>query len=309
MFETEQPTCSNCGNSDVSLFEYRPESDASICQCCGVVLTNIGWLELTNAVVTPQTAETADNKVGDVPPTKHAYKGSYDRRAYIVERLRAACLRDPQVPPEDQQLIQQEYIRQAQTNWIERQRADKKYITKRDIQNVLRSLDKQYKLKTGKKGTYATRYLEKWKSIKAFLGAPVKVYTPEQVAKVGARLMRFSSQWNLYQPAAHAKDRDVWIFKNRKDFPSINFMIRRIHQDLKLKGMDADFPIPQTTSSKKQLQELAEFLNPSSRPKFKQTTLPFLKQPVILDNAGGITTESEELPYFPDFIELVPVEE
>ena len=104
-------------------------------------------------------------------------------------------------------------------------------------------------------------YLEKWKSIKVLLGGKVKVYTPEQLAKVGSRLIQYSGQWNTDQPPGDKYERTNWRFKSRKDFPNFNFMVRLIHDQLSIKGFDNDFPIPTTPNSVKQLNRSRKTLH------------------------------------------------
>ena len=91
--------------------------------------------------------------------------------------------------------------------------------------------------------------------IKAFLGGEVRVYTTDELAKVGAKLMQYSGKWDYMQPASDKEDRNLWFFKNRKDFPSVNYILRKIHRELGIKGMDSDFPIPITSNSVKQLNQ------------------------------------------------------
>ena len=126
---------------------------------------------------------------------------------------------------------------------------------------------------------FTTRYLEKWKSIKAFLGGEVRVYTTEELAKVGAKLMRYSGKWDFMQPASDKEIHNLWFFKNQKDFPSVNYILRKIHRELGIKGMDSDFPIPITSNSVKQLNVYIQKMHPDDESSVVQTSMDnFLKK-------------------------------
>jgi hypothetical protein len=258
--------CSYCGNFDYTRFDYNVGTDVCTCMECGEVLTEMHWNDLMacSAYVEPgmepeQPQESVVSK---------SFKGTYHRRAYLMERLSAACLREPDINDDDKRKIISEYEAYSQQSWFHKQRYNKRIIDKRDIQSILRSLNKKNNTKL-----FTTRYLEKWKSIKVLLGGTVKVYTPEQLAKVGAKLMQFSGKWDFMQPASDQEKRLHWYFKNRKDFPSVNYMIRLIHRELGIKGMDGDFPVPITVSSLKQLRRYTRKLLPNDQPAFVQQTL------------------------------------
>ena len=110
------------------------------------------------------------------------------------------------------------------------------------------------------------------------LGGKVKVYTAEQLARVGSKLMQYSSQWDIDQPPHDKHDRSRWKFKHRKDFPNFKYMVRLIHDQLGIRGFDGDFPVPTTPNSVRQLKRFATHLEPTLQPKVKQATLDnFLK--------------------------------
>jgi hypothetical protein len=211
------------------------------------------------------------------------------------------------VPEDVQQEIIAEYTRKANSNYFEKLRAARKYINKRDIQSILRSLDVKHLRESGERKKYSTKYLEKWKSIKKLLGGEVQTYTPEEFSRVGARIMQYSSQWDFHQPPSRSKDRSVYKFKNRKDFPNLNFIIRKIHDDIGLKHLNKDYPLPKTRGSIGLLEEYYAFLDNKPIRKFKQTTLPFLKAPVQTPDAGvddsGMAGEAEQ------FLELLDLPE
>jgi hypothetical protein len=119
---------------------------------CGAVLENMGMADLfVCSTVQPELEGTATE------PTQAKYKGTYNRRAYFSERLSAACLLEPDIPDDDKAKIQEAYNIYSNKNWIQRERRKTGSIHKRDIQQILRSLNKTYKT-----SRFTTRYLEKW---------------------------------------------------------------------------------------------------------------------------------------------------
>lgn len=183
--------------------------------------------------------------------------------------------------------------------------------TKKEVQKLLRFIDKSEHKKSGcwfmankKKccrgligvcGGYPFQYskhcLEKWNTILAeVMNTYLPTYNEEQMGKIGAYFMRFSTLWDYWQPAAHKDTRDVWKFKNRKHFPSINFAIRIAHKMLNIKGFDRAFPIPNTKSSTSKLQDFWVHmfdalkidgvpLSKKKQPVYRQLTLPELISP------------------------------
>jgi hypothetical protein len=264
MQEQPHPTaCTVCGNEDVTTFQYNYDDNTTTCTQCGAMLDSIGWAEYIQMV--PPPPKDADAK------TKRKYKGTYNRRAYIVERIAASCMCEPEIKPDEHKdIIKAEYEKYSNRSYFERLRAQNKLINKKDIQSILRSIDKR-----NGNSKFTTKYLEKWKSIKNMLGAQVRVYTPEESIRVGSSLCQWSGLWNDAQPPSRAEDppeQRPWVFKYRKDFPSLNYMIRRLHKKHGIKGMDSSFPLPVTKGSTGKLSELAEYIDPT-RPKYVQPTL------------------------------------
>lgn len=102
---------------------------------------------------------------------------------------------------------------------------------------------------------FSKQYLEKWNTILSeIMGTQLRAYTLDEMAKIGSAFAKFSRLWDLWQPPEHKEDREVWRFKNRKHFPSINYAIRTAHRIANIKGMDSCFPIPTTKSSTNKLQ-------------------------------------------------------
>ena len=85
--------------------------------------------------------------------------------------------------------------------------------------------------------------------------------------------MQYSGQWDFMQPASDKEDRVHWFFKNQKDFPSVNYILRKIHRELGIKGMDSDFPIPITSNSIKQLNKYIKKMHPDDDSSLVQTSM------------------------------------
>jgi hypothetical protein len=288
-YEQSDVGCTNCGNKDATLFQYISDNDSCTCTNCGAVLDNLGWAEYVSMAPGPiqdiamGLVELA-TEVGDQQTKnarKKAWKGTYNRKAYAVERIRAAVCEEPKIVNEDHiQAIKDEYALYANQNMFQQLRATQGYIKKRDIQAILRSIDrKRGKTRFSKKkgievpyNEFCTKYLEKWKSIKILLGGDVKKYTPEEAIRIGTWIVQHSQKWNYAQPPSRKETREDYKFPERTDFPAINFMIRRGHRRLGIRGMDTSFPLPVTRKANERLHHYAEFLDPTL-PKFKQLTL------------------------------------
>lgn len=204
------------------------------------------------------------------PAPKKDFKGSYARRAYNNELIRAALCLEPVIPDVDLDIIK-EYYRKvySQRDVFQRERAAKKYIKRTDIQVMLRSLDRKHTTKR-----FTQQYLEKWKSIKRHLGGKVKIFTPQETAAIGAQLSILSAKWDLHQPAAHKNERSAWTFEDRKDMPNFNTLVVRIMDKLGIKGYRGDFHLPVTANAQRNLAKYIDFLDPdTNKPVFKQSTL------------------------------------
>lgn len=278
-----QSNCTECNNGDATLFLYDHDADSTICTACGFVNADMHWLEYSSLPI-PIAPETGEGPT-DVPvqPRKKICKFSYHRPAYLTERLRQSRLGEPRIPKEKLDLIQQEYEEFSHRNYFQNLRKRDGIINKRDIQFVLRSLDRKL---SPKKKEYTTKYLEKWMSIKKFLGGAVRTYTYEEYVKVGTRLAKLSQKWDINQPRSRKDTRDNWIFKQRMDFPGFNFLTQRINKQLGIKGMGSAFPLPVTKPALKKLSLFAEFLDP---------TLPVFHQKKLTDFFQNTSSELVEL--------------
>lgn len=259
-----QSSCSECGNEDARLFQYDGDNDTTICTNCGFVNAAMHIAEYLDLPV-PEDVLLANQQ----NPPKKDYKGSYERRAYLIERLRAAKMEEPRIPEDRVEQIKQQYNEYCKSNYFRNLRKEHNYITKRDIQQILRALDKKH---SPKKKEYTTKYLEKWKTIKKFLGGKVRTYTHEEYVTVGTKLTKMSRKWDEAQPRSRKDERSTWVFPQRMDFPGFNFLVRKIHRQEGIKGMDSSFPLPVTKPALKKLAVFAEFLDPT-RPVYEQKLL------------------------------------
>jgi hypothetical protein len=142
--------------------------------------------------------------------------------------------------------------------------------------------------------------VEKWKSIKAMLtNKQLKVMSPEQIAYIASILIKLSSRWNELQPVTREDNYDTeWAWPERKDFPSINYVVRQIMELLNIKGFNEDFPQPSTKSSLKKLWQYWNTLArqvglPTNVPKpTKQRTLNEYFLTPNSPNNNNVTTDS-----------------
>ena len=102
--------------------------------------------------------QTRVDEIGDNPKTSKTpkiYKGTYHRHAYLMECLSATCLREPNINDDDKNKIKEEYELHSERTWFH-QRKRQRLISKKDIQTILRSLNKKNNTKI-----FTTHYLEK----------------------------------------------------------------------------------------------------------------------------------------------------
>jgi hypothetical protein len=125
--------CSVCNNFDYLRFDYDAQCNQCICMECGAILPNMGFTDL----VACSTMEPANNTtveqygtVNTTTPTK-PWKDTYNKRAYIMERLSAACMREPDINKEDKDKIRTEYELYSEQSWIHQQRKQRRYLNKK----------------------------------------------------------------------------------------------------------------------------------------------------------------------------------
>ena len=140
---TSTVACNFCNNDDYTRFDYNYDSDSCTCMECGAVLENMGFADLLacSAYREPMEPNEPMDEAEPKRPTT-IYKGTYNRRAYFSERLSAACLLEPDIPEADKAKIREEYDKYANRDWIQKERRRKGNIHKKDIQAILRSLNK-----------------------------------------------------------------------------------------------------------------------------------------------------------------------
>jgi len=211
------------------------------------------------------------------------FKGSYNRRAHINERLYAHCLREPAVPAEHHCIIQEYMDHYIRANCGAALAAGGFTPSKRDIQRILRSLDKSKKHPEIK---WCKKYLERWKSIAEFYVNPDYVFSAEmptvqpsynstELAYVGQLFMAFSNLWDRWQPPSQKFDRSNWRWPDRKHFPNFNYMFRKIHALLGYTHHDPYFPLPVSSTAKLDIyyNAMCKELGITVPPIPKQTTL------------------------------------
>lgn len=275
--------CSNCGAEGFSVFEYTFERDNIVCTSCGLVVTDFDFKELIDSQFYEEVVEASGSVPTGCNDRKRDYKGSYNRRAYFMERFSAINCKDPEIPDEHKQCIKEEYKNFIKTggytgckDFFTSKRHEQGLLNRRDVQKILHAIDKQ----RGDK-YFSSHYMEKWKSITAFLlDREIPMLNPDEICDIGVLLMRCSRIWNEWQPPSRKETRETdWKYKDRQGFPAINFIIREIMKYLNIKGHDTDFPLPTTKSSLTKLQkywkDIATTLElPIEFPKeYKQQTL------------------------------------
>lgn len=174
MTSTALFVCPNCGNDDARDFlipsdptgtAFRNRSarhfqdgyeaprddvllDDCVCTRCGACIRDFGPEQQQD----PQLLQRPDPERG-VPPERRSepanrlkeFKGSYQRRAHLSERLSAACCMEPTIPDEDYAEIRAAdhvYRRQGIRYYFAGD-SPKRVVTKRDVQRVLRLVDER----------------------------------------------------------------------------------------------------------------------------------------------------------------------
>ena len=138
-------------------FDYNTNYDYCICMECGKVLQQMHYTDLLACSTLDQrrVEEISDNPKASKSPK--IYKGTYHCHAYLMECLSAACLREPNInDDDDKSKIKEEYELHSEKSWFHQQRKWQRLISKKDIQTILRSLNKKNNTKI-----FTTCYLEK----------------------------------------------------------------------------------------------------------------------------------------------------
>ena len=234
---------------------------------CGIVFENSNIWEMFER-------EEQEPQIESPPIKKRKFgeKNSYKRRVHFMERFSQFFRKEPDLDFEDKKLIKKYHEKYLQVNPIYKSLVESGSITKKDIQNLLRFIDKKENSKK-----FCRLYLEKWVSIAyeiCFVEIPH--YTVEEYVKVGVELLKFSNLWDELYPPSIKTNKEEWYFPNRKHFPNINFAIQQIHNYLGLEKYNKYFPIPTTNHSLKKLKYYWNLLEEKmgySKPKFKQLTI------------------------------------
>lgn len=250
-FYQEVEFCENC-DKDIRhgvYFVFDSRSDDHICTNCGNVYRNEGAPR--RLIRYSSRGVVLDNATPGTIPA-HGSKNTYNRRAHINERLSSANIMDPIISTEDFAQIKKEFERFLRTNWFFRQRAERRRLDKRDVQSILRSIDKR-----AEKRSFCVQYLEKWKSILAdLLHFEPEKYSYDETGVVGAYFQMISNAWNTMQPPHDKQARGTWKFKERRHCPNFNFLFQRIHcligSDMP-KRYDKEFPIPKNPKAVERL--------------------------------------------------------
>jgi hypothetical protein len=150
-----------------------------------------------------------------------------------MERLSQALGREPKIKDSDLAEIKSQY---ADSN----PPADAK-LTKRDIQRILRSLNAKHKSKR-----YTTCYLEKWRSIRAFLTGEEETEEDVGIVRLGYIFKAFSDKWD-------EMTMEEGRFPERRHFPNFNFMFNQIIRlpGIKVKVNPSNFPMPSRKCSER----------------------------------------------------------
>jgi len=215
------------------------------------------------------------------------FRGSYNRRAHINERMYAHCLREPLICRHDSDIIQTK-LEHHMFNNTGYTLSNATMPTKRDIQHVLRSIDKQNLHPQTK---WCKKYLERWKSIAEVFMNPQHVdyperptvqitYTPQELSMVGQLFIAFSNVWDRWQPPRMKYNRSTWKFPDRKHFPNFNYIFCKIHDLIGCSEHNVYFPVPHSADRK-----LSVFFDSMC----KELGIPLAKSPVQTTLGGPVT--------------------
>lgn len=220
------PKCPNC--SSVNNFAYH--DGVHVCKDCANCVDE-GDFEYTEISVEKEKSVLYHDE----------FAGTYKRIAHLNERLSQGVLMEPEIPQSDMDLIREEFESLGR-QYFKKQRFDCNAITKKDIQDTLRSLDNKNKT------NFTVKYLEKWKSIIFNLtGEFPQIWTETEINKIGSMFLMFSDKWNEWQPPKSKYNRDNWRFPERKHFPNFNFIIRKCADLQGIEYDPNDWPIPTTS--------------------------------------------------------------
>jgi hypothetical protein len=143
--------CNNCDNHDPRLFTTDSDNHSGVCMQCGLVQSNdITYCTFDDLV------DLIENQCGH---SGSDFRSSYQRKVHLTERLREHNRQDPCIPDSDLTDIRREHKRLYRRSVFYRLLADNKRFGKKEIQSLLRSVDRRKK--TTK---YSRLYLGKYAS-------------------------------------------------------------------------------------------------------------------------------------------------
>lgn len=200
-------------------------------------------------------------------------RSTYKRKSHFVERSSNHLVKDPIIPEDDLTSILCE-TRSVHPEYFNSGASQRPLITKQQIQQILKSLDKKLTLHNEPE-RYRHLYLEKHKQIqKAIYGEssdfmidcsdtpqlykkmPLKYLTPHQIMETGSVFSVYSGIWDSWKLETPPK------FPERKRFPNFNYTFVRIFELLQLEdGVDVDFaefPIPRDITKNKEYVDALE---------------------------------------------------
>jgi len=189
--------------------------------------------------------------------------GTYARKSHICERMAAARCLEPEIDPDHLDVIAAEFVRlelQCLEPWtyplvrrafkpgdVPRHRASRDRIAQ-----VLRSLDQR---KHDRRKDWTSKYLERWRSVRAYLcalqGEDSAALSAEDAVRVGALFTRLSEVWDEWNPPRLRLFANSGRFKfpERVHFPNYNATFRALFKLLHIEFDPAEWPMPTSEKS------------------------------------------------------------
>lgn len=260
--------CDYCKQTDLRQLVYDSTNDCHICTACGTVLDHLCLAQFIHYTCRAQSAGqllSEGQQLGDLdgppagfeagndacPPTQSSEcsrkmrgnKGTYKRMVHITERISAHNRREPKIPAHHLDTIEHFHLLLKKRNWIYRKLFENKIPTKKEIQTLLRFVDRHQEEYSR---NYCHLYLEKWESlIEELENIERPVFSALEAAQIAVLMMKFSNLWDEWQPADGQRRKRK--FQERKHFPNINYAFRQALHLLNLHKFDNAFPVPVTS--------------------------------------------------------------
>ena len=263
--------CDYCKQTDLRQLVYNSTNDCHICTVCGTVLDHLCLAQFIHytcqirsfgqLLFTAQPAQDSVNLEGNpagfeagneiCPPTQssecsqklHGNKGTYKRMVHITEHISAHNHHAPKIPAHHLDTIKHYHLLLKGRNWIYRKLFESRIPTKKEIQTLLRFVDRHQEEYSR---NYCHLYLEKWESlIEELENIERPVFSALEAAQIAVLMMKFSNLWDEWQPADGQRRKRK--FQERKHFPNINYAFRQALHLLNLHKYDNAFPVPVTS--------------------------------------------------------------